>query len=126
MVGVVQEAKSPHRDTGTGGSSTPRFPRIPSLATDDTMVPTAPASATLAVSSSPDETVGTATGASASGAHMADLGMQVGTGPVPTTTAPLDTEHISAFLSYIRLRTIDDATATAASAAETLTSPPPS
>ena len=46
--------------------------------------------------------------------------MEVDTDPVPTTTAPPTAEHISSFLLYIRRRAADDATATAAIAAETL------
>ena len=88
--------------------------------------PTASAPATLAASSSPDATVGTAAGATATAASTAGAGTEVGTDLVPTTTAPPTTEHISSFLSYIRRHAADDATATAASAAETLASPPPS
>ena len=44
--------------------------------------------------------------------------------PVPTTNVPPTTGRISSFLSYIRRSVADDATATAASAAETLAAPP--
>ena len=55
---------------------------------------------------------------------LADTGIEIDTDPVPTTTAPPTAEHISSFLLYIRRRAADDATATAASAAETLATPP--
>ena len=70
--------------------------------------------------SSLDVTVGTAARAMATAASAADTGMEADTDPVPTTTAPPTAEHISSFLLYIRRRAADDATATAASTAETL------
>ena len=115
---------APHRDAGTGGSSTPRFPRMPSLATDDTTVPTASASATLAASSSLGVTVYTAAGANVTAASAADFDVEVGTGSVPTTATPPDADHISSFLSYIRRRAADDATAMAAPAAGALATHP--
>ena len=101
--------------------------RMPSLAADDTIVPTASASATLAASSSPDDaTVGTAADAAAAADYAAGIGMAVGTDPVLTATAPPTAERTSSFLSCIRRHAADGATATAASAAEALASPPPS
>ena len=119
-------AAAPRRGIGAGGSSTPHFPMMPPLAAEDATVPTASASATLAASSSLGATVGTAAGATATAVSAAGVGIEVGTDRVPATTAPPTTEHISSFLSCIRRRAADDATATAATAAETLATPPPS
>ena len=114
----------PHRDTGTGGSSTPHFPTVPSLAADDATMPVASAVTILAASPSLDATVDTAAGATATATSTAGVGMEVDTDPVPITTAPPTAGRISSFLSYIRRSIADDATATAASATETLATPP--
>ena len=50
--------------------------------------------------------------------------MEVDTDPVPITTVPPTAGHISSFLSCIRRRVADDATATAAPAAGTLATHP--
>ena len=117
-------AAASHHNAGTGGSLAPRFPQMPSLTADDTTVPTAPASATRAASFPLDVTVYTAAGANVAAASAADIDMEVGTGSVPITATLPDADHISSFLSYIRRCVADDATATAASATETLATPP--
>ena len=114
----------PHRDTGTGGSSAPHFPTVPSLAADDATIPVASAVTILAASPSLDATVDTVAGATATATSTAGVGMEVDTDPVPITTVPPTAGRISSFLSYIRRSVADDATATAASAAETLATPP--
>ena len=114
----------PHQGTRAGDSSSSHFPMVPSPAVDDTTMPTAPAATTLTASSSLDVTVGTAAGATATAASAAGTGMEIETDPVPTTTTPPTAEHISSFLLCIRRRAANDATATAASAAETLITPP--
>jgi hypothetical protein len=50
--------------------------------------------------------------------------MEADTSLVPITAVPPTAGHISSFLSYIRRSVADDAAATAASAAETLVTPP--
>ena len=103
----------------------PHFPRMPSLAADDTMMPTASAATTLAASSSLDATVRTAPGATATAASTTYIGVAIGTDPIPTMAAPPTAEHISSFLSSIRGCAADDAAATAASTARTLATPLP-
>ena len=83
---------------------------MPSLAADAATIPTASAATALAASFSPDANVGTAAGATATAASTANIGTEVGTDPVPITTVPPTTEHISSFLSYVRWRSADDAT----------------
>ena len=114
----------PHRDTGTGGSSAPHFPTVPSLAADDATVPVTSTATILTASPSLDATVDTVAGATATATSTAGVGMEVDTDPVPITTVPPTAGRISSFLSYIRRSVADDATATAASAAETLATPP--
>ena len=88
---------------------------------------TANGATAVATSEATDVTAGesavTADGA-ADGTVETHTGMEVDTDPVPTMTAPPTAEHISSFLLYIRRRAADDATATAASAAEALATPP--
>ena len=59
-------------------------------------------------------------------ASAADIGMDADTDPSPAVVALPTTEHVSSFLLHIRRRVAGDdtATATAASAAETLVTPP--
>ena len=57
-------------------------------------------------------------------ASAADIGMDADTDPSPAVVALPTTEHISSFLLHIRRRVAGDDTATAASAAETLVTPP--
>ena len=97
---------------------------MPSLAADDTTMPTASAAMALAASSSLGATVDTAAGATATAASTADVGTEVGTDPVPITAVPPTAERISSFLSYVRWRVADDAIATAASTAEAMATPP--
>ena len=114
----------PHRDTGTGGSSAPHFPTVPSLAADDATVPVTSTATILHASPFLDATVDTIAGATATAASTAGVGMEVDTDPVPITADPPTAGHISSFLSSIRRSVADDAAATAASAAGTLATPP--
>ena len=113
----------PYRDTGTGGSSAPHFPTVPSLAADEA---TATATSTVTIlNASPflDATADAVAGATAT-ATSAGAAVEVGADPVPITTVPPTAGRISSFLSYIRRSVADDATATAASAAGTLATHP--
>ena len=114
----------PHRDAGTGGSSTPRFPMMPPLAAGDAAMPVASVVTILAASPSLDATVDTAVGAIATATSTSGVNMEVDTDPVPATTAPPSAEHISSFLSYVRRRVAAGAIVTAASTAEAMATPP--
>ena len=86
----------PHRGTRAGSSSASHSSVMPPPAADDATMPTVSAAATLADSSSPDVTVDTADGATATATSAADTGMDVDMGPVPPVIAPtppnMDTE----------------------------------
>ena len=97
---------------------------MPSLAADAATIPTASAATALAASFSPDANVGTAAGATATAASTTCIGMAVGTDPIPAMAAPPTAEHMSSFLSNIRRHAAGDDTATAASTAETMVTPP--
>ena len=75
----------PYRDTGTGGSSAPHFPTVPSLAADDATVPVTSTATILTASPSLDATVDTVAGATATATSTAGVGMEVDTDPVPIT-----------------------------------------
>ena len=116
----------PHRDTGAGGGSTPHFPRMPSLAADNTTMPVASAATILTASPSLGATVDTTAGATAIATSTADVRVEFRTDPVPITTVPPTAEHISSFLSCIRRRVAGDTAAAATSAIEAVATPPSS
>ena len=69
-------------------------------------------------------TMGTADGATAASASATDTGADVDTDPTPAATAPPTAERISSFLLHIRRHVADNATASVASAAPVLATPP--
>ena len=97
---------------------------MPPPAAGDTAIPTKSAAVALAAYPSPDVVVDTVDDTTAATASAADIGMDADTDPSPAVVALPTTEHISSFLLHIRRRVAGDDTATAASAAEALVTPP--
>ena len=81
---------------------------IPPPAADDTAMPTASATATLAAPPSPDVIVGTVDDATAAAASAADTGMGADMDPSPAVFAPPTTEHMSSLLLHIRRQAAGD------------------
>jgi hypothetical protein len=97
---------------------------MPSLAADEATATATSAVTILNASPFLDATVDTVASTTAIATSTAGVGVEVDADSAPITTVPPTVGRISSFLSYIRRSVADDATATAASAAETLATPP--